>query len=65
MTTIPKPCILSQIPSPKSKYSFHVVYVEYIKALLRRVASCRHQLIVQEVDLKTPIQYLKACMHQW
>ena len=65
MTAIPKPCVISQIPSLKSLHWFHVVDVEYIKALLQRVASCRHHFIIQEVDLETPIQYLEACMHQW
>ena len=48
----------------KTLHSFCVVDVWYIKALLRWVASCRHQHIIQEVDLETPFQYLETCIHQ-
>ena len=30
-----------------------------------KVTSCRLQLIIQEVDLETPLWYLGACMPQW
>ncbi len=59
MTAIPEPCVVSQIPYLKSLHSFHVIDVGYIKALLRRVATCRCQHIIQEVDLETPFQYLR------
>ena len=41
-------------PPLKSLASFRVTDVGFIKALLWRIASCRHQLIIQEVDLGTP-----------
>jgi len=44
--------------STKSFASFHVVDVGFIKALLRWVTSCRHQLIMEEVDLGTTILVL-------
>ena len=65
MNAIPKPCIISQILSPKSLHSFRVIDVGYIKALLQQVASFRHQRIIQEVDLETPFQYLEDFIHQW
>ena len=40
--------------STKSLAPFRVIDVGFIKALLWRIASCRHQLIIQEVDLGTP-----------
>ena len=49
----------------KSFSSFHVVDVGYIKALLQQVTSCRHQLIIQEVDLEEPFQCFEACIHKW
>ena len=30
-----------------------------------KVASCRLQLIIREVDLEAPFRYLGACMPQW
>ena len=41
-------------PPLKSLAPFRVIDVGFIKALLWRIASCRHQLIIQEVDLGTP-----------
>ena len=40
--------------STKSLAPFRVIDVGFIKALLWRIASCRHQLIIREVDLGTP-----------
>ena len=58
-------CIVILFSPPKSFSSFHVIYVGFIKALLQRVTSCRHQLIIQEVDLgTTPFSTLKlACLN--
>ena len=42
----------------KSWHLFHVVNGGYIKAVLHEVASCRHQHIIQEVDLETPLSVL-------
>ncbi len=53
-----EPCIVSLFSPPKSFALFHFVDVGFIKALLRRVASCRHQLIIQEVDLGTTLSVL-------
>ena len=47
----PEPCIVTLFSPPKSFASFCVVDVGFIKALLWWVTSCRHQLIIQEVDL--------------
>ena len=44
--------------STKSFAPFLVIDVGFIKALLRRVTSCRHQLIIQEVDLGTTLLVL-------
>ena len=41
---------------------FCVDDVGFIMTLLRRITSCRLQLIIWEVDLKTPFWYLRACM---
>ena len=41
-------------PPLKSLALFRVIDVGFIKALLWRIASCRLQLIIQEVDLGTP-----------
>jgi len=47
-----EPCILRLFSPPlKSFPPFHVIDVGFIKALLWWIASCRHQLIIQEVDL--------------
>jgi len=51
-------------PPLKSFAPFHVIDVGFIKALLWRITSCRYQLIIQEVDLGTPLQYFEACMPQ-
>ena len=47
-------CHRSFSPPLKSLAPFCVADVGFIKALLWRIASCRHQLIIQEVDLGTP-----------
>ena len=44
---------------------FHIDDVGFIMALLQRITSCQLQLIIQEDDLETPFQYLRACMPQW
>lgn len=54
----PKPCIIRSFSPPKSFTPFRVVDVGFIKALLRRVTSFRHQLIIQEVDLGTTLSIL-------
>jgi len=45
-------------PPLKSFAPFCVIDVGFIKALLWRIASCRYQLIIQEVDLGTPLSVL-------
>ena len=66
---IPSPFILSWPPpwtlyhhivftSTKSFSPFRVVDVVFIKALLRRVTSCRRHLIIQEFDLGTTLSVL-------
>ena len=47
-------CHRSFSPPLKSLALFCVTDVGYIKALLWWITSCRHQLIIQEVDLGTP-----------
>ena len=54
----PEPCIIRSFSPPKSFAPFRVVDVGFIKALLRQVTSCRHQLIIQEVDLGTTLSVL-------
>ena len=44
---------------------FRVNDAGIIMALLRRITSCRLQLIIREDDLETSSQYLGACMPQW
>ena len=65
MTAILEPSVFSQFSSPKSFTLFRIVDVGYTEAILRQVASCRHQHIIQEVDLEIPLQYLEDCIHQW
>ena len=65
MTAIAEHYVISHILSSKSLHSFRVVDGGYIKALLRRGPSCRHQHIIQEVDSEIPFQYLEAGIHQW
>lgn len=51
----PKPYIIRSFSPPSKSFApFRVIDVGFIKALLWRIASCRHQLIIQEVDLGTP-----------
>ena len=68
-TAIPSHFILSWSPpwtlyhqivftSTKSFALFRVVDVGFIKALLRWVTSCRHKLIIQEVNLGTTLSIL-------
>ena len=54
----PEPCIVSLFSPPKSFASFYVVDVGFIKALLQRVTSSQHQLIIEEVDLGTTLYIL-------
>jgi len=55
----PEPCILILFSPPLKSFAlFHVIDVGFIKALLWRIASCRHQLIIQEVDLGTTLPVL-------
>ena len=54
----PEPCIIRSFSPPKSFASFCVIDVGFIKALLRRVTSCRHQLIIQEVDVGKTLSVL-------
>ena len=58
-------CHRSFSPPSQSLAPFCVTDVGFIKALLWQITSCRHQLIIQEVDLGTPPQYFEACMPQW
>ena len=44
---------------------FHVDDVGNILALLQQITSRWLQLIIQEDDLETPFQYLRAYMPQW
>lgn len=44
--------------SHKSLAPFRVTDVRFIKALLWRITSCRHQLIIREDDLGTPLSVL-------
>ena len=54
-----EPCILWSFSPPlKSLAPFHVIDVGFIKTLLWWIASCRHQLIIQEVDLGTTLSVL-------
>ena len=52
-------------PPLKSLAPFRVTDVGFIKALIWRIAPCRHQLIIQGVDLgTTPFSTLKlACLN--
>ena len=43
---------------------FHFNDGGYINALLQHISSCRHQIIIREVDLEIS-QYLGACRPQW
>ena len=52
----------SVFTSIKSLAPFRVTDVGFIKALLWRIAPCRHQLIIEEVDLGIPPSSLHASM---
>ena len=55
----PEPCILRSFSPPLKSFAlFRVIDVRFIKALLWQIASCRHQLIIQEVDLGTTLPVL-------
>jgi len=59
MTAILEPYIVKSFSPPQKSFApFRVVDVEYIKALLRRVTSCRHHLIIQELELETTLSVL-------
>ena len=59
MAAIPEPHIIRLFSPPQKSFApFHIVDVGYIKALLREVTSCRHQNIIQEVDLETTLSVL-------
>ena len=60
-----EPSIIRSFSPPNSFPPFHVIDAGFIKALLWWVTSCRHQLIIQEVDLETtPFSTLKlACLN--
>ena len=55
----PEPYITRLFSPPLKSFAlFRVIDVGFIKALLWQIASCRHQLIIQEVDLGTPLSVL-------
>jgi len=55
----PEHCILKSFSPPlKSFAPFCVIDVGFIKALLWQIASCWHQLIIQEVNLGTTLLVL-------
>ena len=55
----PEPYIIRSFSPPQKSFApFRVVDVGYIKALLRQVTSCWHQLIIQEVDLEITLSVL-------
>ena len=55
----PESCILRSFSPPLKSFAlFYVIDVGFIKALLWRIASCQHQLIIQEVDLGTTLLVL-------
>jgi len=75
----PEPYVIRSFSPPlKSFTPFHVIDVGFIKALLWWITSCRHQLIIEEVDLGTPRSVLLSLhasmasfslmatgLHQW
>ena len=55
----PEPYITRPFSPPLKSFSlFRVINVGFIKSLLWQIASCRHELIIQEVDLGTPLSVL-------
>ena len=55
----PEPYIIRSFSPPlKSFAPFRVIDVGFTKALLWWIASCRHQLIIEEVDLGTTLSVL-------